>query len=376
MYKLCGGTLLVLLMHSSIKNTTETVLLSDISKILKPKIYIDNGTIKEQTKKFKLCKEHSTFATPFEDSSMKIQLSDEIENNYSELLKRTDELIKHYIDTDPQTSKDELLVKALLEVIEKDDSIPEHQEFYILPNGKTVKKHKLLSITKFYLPSFLLGILFYVFINIKDNKEGATTYDEWCPKPKSGTKREYTANIGENSTKHIILIHTPDEYDDYELLDLSGELIMLYVKKIPTNDEYDISNSAITTSENPDSSEKNDYDEFHLCLNDYQEISAFIADFNKLLNCIKAHQNSINKDDINIIGKNKETFYRHWITYSPKFKDSSIQKWFDLILSKIAKSAIIDINNITLVTTPKYLLELSRMELSRNVQSENTQNLG
>lgn len=50
MYKLCGGTLLVILMHSSIKNTTETVLLSDISKILKPKIYIDNGTIKEQTK--------------------------------------------------------------------------------------------------------------------------------------------------------------------------------------------------------------------------------------------------------------------------------------------------------------------------------------
>lgn len=140
MYKLCGGTLLVLLVHSGKKGTTETSLLSETLKVFKSDLFIDNCTLKEQTKKFKLCKEHSSLATPFEDASIQIKLANEINNNYNELLKRTSEFINNSIDTDPQTNKDEVLVKALLEVIEKDNSIPNQQKFYILPNGKSEKK--------------------------------------------------------------------------------------------------------------------------------------------------------------------------------------------------------------------------------------------
>ena len=181
MYKLCSGTLLVLLVHSSIKGTKETSLLIDMLKVLKHDIYIDNSTLKEQTKKLKICKEHSSLATPFEDTSMQIILNDDIENNYTKLLKRAVEFTNSYIDTNSEIHKDELLVKALLEVIEKDNSISDQQQFYILPNGKSVKKCKLPSMAKFYLPSFLLGILYYVIMNIKDNKEGAEKYNEWCP---------------------------------------------------------------------------------------------------------------------------------------------------------------------------------------------------
>ena len=75
MCKLCGGTFLVLLLHSSKIGIKETAFLSDILKVIKPDIYIDNNSLKEQTKKLKICKEHSSLATPFEDASIQIKLA-------------------------------------------------------------------------------------------------------------------------------------------------------------------------------------------------------------------------------------------------------------------------------------------------------------
>jgi hypothetical protein len=350
MYKLCGGTLLVLLVHSGKKGTTETSLLSETLKVFKSDLFIDNCTLKEQTKKFKLCKEHSSLATPFEDASIQIKLANEINNNYNELLKRTSEFINNSIDTDPQTNKDEVLVKALLEVIEKDNSIPNQQKFYILPNGKSVKKSILLSMTKFYLPSFLLGILYYVILNIKDNKEGAETYNEWCPKPKSGTQRKYIANIGETSTKQISLLNSPDEYSYHELLELADEAITFFVKKIHFNDDYDydIATTPIIFSDNIDSCKKDDYIEFLINSHDYHYISSFINDFNNLISYTSKYQNSNNKEDINILGYAKQDFFRMWISFPRRFDNNSVQEWFRNTLDKIEKSKIIDINNVTI----------------------------
>lgn len=373
MYKLCGGTLLVLLVHSGKKGTTETSLLSETLKVFKSDLFIDNCTLKEQTKKFKLCKEHSSLATPFEDASIQIKLANEINNNYNELLKRTSEFINNSIDTDPQTNKDEVLVKALLEVIEKDNSIPNQQKFYILPNGKSVKKSILLSMTKFYLPSFLLGILYYVILNIKDNKEGAETYNEWCPKPKSGTQRKYIANIGETSTKQISLLNSPDEYSYHELLELADEAITFFVKKILFNDDYDydIATTPIIFSDNIDSCKKDDYIEFLINSHDYHYISSFINDFNNLISYTSKYQNSNNKEDINILGYAKQDFFRMWISFPRRFDNNSVQEWFRNTLDKIEKSKIIDINNVTIC--PKIITpDLQKIFWDQNHLSQKT----
>ena len=351
MCKLCGGTFLVLLLHSSKIGIKETAFLSDILKVIKPDIYIDNNSLKEQTKKFKICKEHSSLATPFEDASIQIKLANEINNNYNELLKRSSEFINNSIDTDPQTNKDEVLVKALLEVIEKDNSIPNQQKFYILPNGKSVKKSILLSMTKFYLPSFLLGILYYVILNIKDNKEGAETYNEWCPKPKSGTQRKYIANIGETSTKQISLLNSPDEYSYHELLKFTDEAITVFVKKIPFNDDYDIATTPIIFSDNIYSCKKDDYLEFLINSHDYHYITSFINDFNKLISYLSKYQNSNNKEEINLLGYAKKDFFRIWFTFFTKFDNNSVHKWFKNTLDKIEKRKIIDIYNVTIIPT-------------------------
>ena len=350
MYKLCGGTLLVLLVHSAKISTTETSLLSDTLKVFKSDLFINNTTLKEQTKKFKLCKEHSSLATPFEDSSLQKQLTDDIKNNYVELLKRTSELIDHYIDADSQSNKDELLVKAILEVIEKDNSIPDQQKFHILPNGKAVKKEKLLSMKEFYLPSFLLGILFYVIINIKNNKEGAETYDTWCPKQKSGTQRKYAANIGENSNKQILLLKTPDEYSDNELLELSDEAVTCYLKKFPYKNDYDIAAAPIIISDNIDNSNIEAYHKLLLNSYDYKRLTSFIDDFNQLISYITKYQKSKDYENINLVGNSKKNFYRTWIALSCNFKydNSRLQKWFEYVLDRIEKSKILDIRNVTI----------------------------
>lgn len=348
MYKLCGGTLFVLLLHSS-KTKNETNFLCDILKIFYPKLYINSSNIKVKKDKFKRCKEHSELATPFENSSLQIKLTNDISNYYDELLKRTSDLITNYIDTDSDLHKEELLVKAVIEVIEHDESIPNNQVFYILPNGKAVTKEKLISIKKIYFPSFLLGILYYVIINIKDNKEGADTYDEWCPKPNSGTKRKYTANIGEKSKKQVVLVKTPDEYDYYELLDLAGELIKFYIKRIPINDEYDIATTTIVITDKINESENNNYLEFRTVSCDCKVINYFINNCNKLICSVKNNQSNNEKNKC-LLGDVKLEFYKKWLSYPHKFDDASIQTWFYFILDKIYSSKIIDINNITIAT--------------------------
>lgn len=352
MFKLCGGTLLVLLLHSRKTGSKETAFLSDMLKVLDTNLYINNITIKEQTKKFKICKEHSNLATPFEEAAKQKVMTDRILRHYDELLVSMTKFIDENIDMDPDTHKDEILVKAILEVIEQDKSISDNQEYYILPNGKSVTKEKLASIEKVYLPSFLLGILYYVMMNIKDNLEGAETYDEWCPKPDSGTRRKYTANIGEKSTRQVVLINTSDEYDYYELLDLDGERIMFYVKPIPSDGNYDIATKTIVVADRIEDDEKEDYLELPCSLHDSKKIIKLITDCNVLICTANKYRNSVKEDEVNKLSQTKFDFFYKWLFYPYRFDDMLMQKWVDFILSKIEQSETIDIENRMVIPIP------------------------
>lgn len=223
MYKLCGGTLLVLLSNSRKNRISETSLLINMLKIFDPNTHSNDPHLTVTKDKFKQCKTHSALATPFEKKAMQDKMTKDIRESYVELLNRTKDFVKNYIDTDSTTNKDVILIKAILEVIEQDTSISDNQEFYILSNGKSITKKELVSIEKVYLPAFILGVLYYVMMNIKDNKEGAETYASWCPKPESGTVRTYTANLGENSIKQIVLIDSPEKEERSEQYDSTNE---------------------------------------------------------------------------------------------------------------------------------------------------------
>ena len=349
MYKLCGGTFFILLLNSR-KRGIERELLRDMLKIFKPDIYIDESTFKEQTKKFKQCKDHSSLADPFEDGAMQNKMTDDINARYDKLLAKMTKFIDKHIDIGSDIHKDELLVKALLEVILHDKSIPDNQEFYILSNGKTATKEQLISIKTIYLPSFILGILYYVMMNIKDNREGLETYNEWCPGSRGD--RKYIANIGENSTIQVKLMSEPNSDDYYELLDLTGEQTVFYAKRLSTDDNYDIANTTIILDDTIDDSEREAYLEFSDIHQDVKKIKELIADCNDLICCANKYHGSVHKGDVELLSKCKYDFFQKWLFYPYRFANSSIQEWVDFIFLKFEQSKIIDINNIVVEPIP------------------------
>jgi hypothetical protein len=72
-------------------------------------------------------------------------------------------------------------VKALIDLIEQDDSIKPDEEFYIRRWTVKIKKTALGGLDDVCLPAFLLGVWHYVVVYRKDNSVGKATYDEWCP---------------------------------------------------------------------------------------------------------------------------------------------------------------------------------------------------
>ena len=135
MYKLCGGTFFVLLLNSR-KKGIERELLRDMLKIFKPDLYIDESSFKEQTKKFKICKEHSNLATPFEEAATRKKMTDDINGHYEELLAKMTKFIDKHIAVGSDTQKEKILVKAVLEVIEASHSCPQipHFQYAFFPH--------------------------------------------------------------------------------------------------------------------------------------------------------------------------------------------------------------------------------------------------
>lgn len=110
--------------------------------------------------------------------------------------------VDSFIETETKLRKDVRLVKALIDLIEQDESIDESVEFLIGENGDAVRKDQLCKLRRVCLPSFLLGIWHFIVVNRKNNKVGQLTYDTWCPENGGGT-REYEGTMGEDISIEI-----------------------------------------------------------------------------------------------------------------------------------------------------------------------------
>ena len=90
----------------------------------------------------------------------------------------------------------------MIDLIQQDTSINGDEEFYILEDGRKIKKAALGDLTNVCLPAFLLGVWHYVVVNRKDNKVGKDTYNLWCP-PAGGGPRNYSGNMGKTLVQEI-----------------------------------------------------------------------------------------------------------------------------------------------------------------------------
>ena len=173
-------------------------VLVGLIKVMKPD-YKDPGKKKLSTitNNYKRCETSKSIYFPF-DKCNDVSLFDEaIKSDYQVALNGMIEFVNGFLDTSRTAHKDVNLVRAIIDLIQQDQTIKNNDEFYIGPNGEKHVKAALCNLKSVCFPSFLLGVWHYVVVNRKDNSVGKKTYDVWCPSV-GGGKREYIAHMGES----------------------------------------------------------------------------------------------------------------------------------------------------------------------------------
>ncbi len=240
--RLCGGTFMTLVIQAlrqrkkarehykgeSDKLNDPDVLVGLIT-VINPD-YKDPGkaVLKTKANDYKSCKLSKGQYLPFGEKLTIGVFDKRVQEDY--LVARNDmsTFVDRFIETGTMLQKDVRLVKALIDLIDQDDSIDDDVEFPIGENGELVRKDHFGDLDKVCLPSFLLGIWHFIVVNRKNNKVGQDTYDIWCPENGGGT-REYEGHIGQSITKEIDVYTLESEADglpeddDAEGIDESSE---------------------------------------------------------------------------------------------------------------------------------------------------------
>ncbi len=229
--RLCGGTFMTLVIQALLQRKKarehykgESDKLNDpdvlvgLITVINPD-YEDPGkaVLKTKANDYKSCKLSKGQYLPFGDK-LAIEVFDQrVRDNY--LAARNDMCIfvDSFIETGTKLQKDVRLVKALIDLIEQDESIDDSVEFMVGENGDAVRKDQLRNLKRVCLPSFLLGIWHFIVINRKNNKVGQLTYDTWCPENGGGT-REYEGTMGDGISIEfdVYTLEPEDETEDTE----------------------------------------------------------------------------------------------------------------------------------------------------------------
>lgn len=152
-------------------------------------------SVRVSTANVKNCSSKGGMYYPFGDTDSINAFNDEITNNYVSVLGRMDSFCDFFLRINDGTKKDERLVKSLVDMIMKDDSISGEQLFYINEDGTAVSKKKVCSQRNYCFQPFLLGVLHYVLLRPDKATIGKKTFEEWCPS-RGGGQRKYEGRMG------------------------------------------------------------------------------------------------------------------------------------------------------------------------------------
>lgn len=213
--RLCGGTFFTLLLearkpqygarqrYSGQKDgLTEPETLLGLAKVVVPDRKMPGpsmmNTVKGNTTNYKVCKDKggNTYF-PFSDRASLRAFDGRVKSSYDEVLHAMWVFRDTFLEIKDSTKKDESLVRALVELINEDDSIDAEQLFYISKDGTPVKKRNLVQIDRVYYESFLLGVFHFAIMRKEPATIGKETINLWCPST-GGGPRAYQGNIGEN----------------------------------------------------------------------------------------------------------------------------------------------------------------------------------
>jgi hypothetical protein len=208
--RLCGGTFFTLVLQAlqqrmnarehydgDSDGLSDPEVLVGLIKVINP-AYTDPGKerLKTIVNNYKRCESSTSTYFPFSDDQVVAAFDETVRTDYQTALNGMIGFVNNFLDVSKAVHKDANLVRAIVDLIQQDQSIEAETEFYIGQNGEKKKKAALGDLKDVCLPSFLLGVWHYVVVNRKDNSVGKKTYDVWCPSA-GGGQRKYTAHMGE-----------------------------------------------------------------------------------------------------------------------------------------------------------------------------------
>ena len=225
--RLCGGTFFILVLQAlrqrmkareHYKGESDGLkdpnVLVGLIKVINPDYQEPSGdALKGKTNDFKSCKTSTGQYLPFGNTVEVEEFDSRVQTAYASVLAQMDNFVGQFLETGTAVKKDERLVKALIDLIQQDESIDEEEAFYILETGEKIKKAALGDLTTVCLPAFLLGVWHYVVVNRKDNQVGKATYNQWCP-PAGGGPRTYAGSMGKTITQELSVYINISAADD------------------------------------------------------------------------------------------------------------------------------------------------------------------
>lgn len=244
--RLCGGTFFTLVLQAlrqrmnarehydgDSDGLSDPEVLVGLIRVINP-AYTNPGKEKLKTiaNNFKQGGNSRSVYFPFHDDQVINAFDQTVRVNYQTALNGMIGFVNDFLDMSEPVHKDVNLVRAVVDLIQQDQTIEATDEFYVGPNGEKKKKAALGDLKEVCLPSFLLGVWHYVVVNRKDNNIGKKTYEIWCPSA-GGGQRKYTAHMGEGildslttytvDTKETITAEVVDEPIEDDVSDAAGQ---------------------------------------------------------------------------------------------------------------------------------------------------------
>ena len=227
---LCGGVLLFLLSNFTPagKEQTNPDLMADLLKAITGVNTIEvTYTMRTRTSACINCDSESSLYIP----RKYVSLVNDFVQNMTNAEKHKEHCIRmsHFVENHIVEEKAERFVKSLLYIIENDSEIGDSQLLYISNDGIPVTKDELKKTTLFTLPSFLVGILYFILTDRRmKNKEGLTTLDFLGSQ--HGNGRILENNIDNKIAREISIVfkentpseetsNTANDIDDLKLLE-------------------------------------------------------------------------------------------------------------------------------------------------------------
>ena len=238
-YTLCGGTFLTLLLQARKVRTgprknaigesdgmSDSELFAGLIKVLMPNFEVPKGrSFVTYTSSYKACNLSSNDTLPFDRKNLIDKFREDMETDYLSVLRRMSDFTEKFID---EENNGKWLVCALLETIDKDDSIV-NEPFYVDSIGQRYTKQKLLKMQKIEFQPFLLGIWQFILVYRPDNSVGKNTLVIWHDRGgATRSRKHFISTVGSNWKMPIDVVPVT-----YETMEEEKENLDRYV--VPSN---------------------------------------------------------------------------------------------------------------------------------------------